>query len=66
MVLLTIPEAAKRIGVHRSTVHRWVSQGLLKPTMVVTQKRIVLLSPEAVDAARHFKRRYRKGRRVYK
>ena len=63
---LTVPEVAKKLGVHRSTVHRWVSQGLLRPAMVVTQKRIVLLSPEAVDAARHLKRRSRKARRAYK
>lgn len=64
-MLLTIPELAKRVGVHRSTVHRWVSRGLLRPSMIVTAKGICLLPPEAVDVARRLKKRG-KSRRCYK
>ncbi|RLE29692.1 MerR family DNA-binding transcriptional regulator [Candidatus Acetothermia bacterium] len=58
---LTIPELARRVGVHRSTVYRWVRSGRLKPEAVVTRRSIFLLAPSAVAEAQRI--RSRNGRR---
>lgn len=51
MRMYSIPELARKLGVHRATVHRWVQKGILPATQVGTGRKIYLLPEEAVSLA---------------
>ena len=60
---LTIPELARRVGVHRSTVYRWVRDGLLEPVTTVTGRSIFLFHPSTVAEAQRIRGSRGHGRR---
>ncbi len=45
--ILTIPEAAKELGVHRVTIYRWIDKGIVHPFRVGRQ---VFLTTDEVKA----------------
>ncbi len=49
-MVYSVPEFAKKVGVHRSTVHRWVQKGLIPATVVGTGRGFFLIPGEALEA----------------
>lgn len=47
--LFTAGEAAKRLGVHRTTVYRWVKTGVLTPVGVLSSG-VALFTAESLTA----------------
>jgi len=35
--ILTIPQAAKELGVHRATIYRWIDKGIVHPFRIAGQ-----------------------------
>lgn len=45
--IMTIPQAAKELGVHRATIYRWIDRGIVHPFRIAGQ---VFLTTDDVKA----------------
>ena len=50
--LLSIPQAAKKLGVHHATVYRWVEAGKIHPIRINSRRYLTVQDVEAMKERR--------------